>query len=166
MSVVVKVSEQTKAGLPSIKTVVFLGFCMAMSLIIHEYAHAAACLYYGSTPEINIGVLDDGVKCVPVLQETGDLLAYWASGGAVAGAVFAAPLMSHRSRKRDWFSPLVAVIAAQALNALIETYAHYWYIAQANLSMAMITAFTIAVWLAVHGMLSGRFRGTGNEPVA
>ena len=133
-----------------LSTALFVIF-MPTSIIIHEYGHAAACIYTGGNPKIDFSELpfSGSVEC----DISDNLYVYWASGGLLACIVFAVPLSSKSIRNSWLVIPLVPTSVSEFGTFVFETFVHNAYITLndiASLITTLMAGILFLVFLCRH----------------
>ena len=128
-----------------------------LALPIHEYAHAAVCVYYGLEPEINL--FEAATTCVSIPVEA--YLPYWIAGGGIAGLVFAMPLAVKQVREHTEIKTGLSIVGTtQGVNALVETFMHNGYIVKYLEARVLLAILAILIFALVVYNDRSKIRGT------
>ena len=104
-------------------------------IIIHEVGHLTSCTLLGFNGSSSLVGLDlDEIQLIGTVDchditYGHEMYVYWASGGLLAGGVFAAWLAVPYVRRNAWLAaPIFAITCNEIMTAGVETAYHDWYI--------------------------------------
>lgn len=127
--------------------------CLLMFLLflpfnaIHEVGHLAVCYGTGHTGYLGISLMYSYAVCNANLDNS---LVFRFAGGWLATIVALAPLTVKAVRSKAYFVvPLLSFAIAHFLNAIVETFAHEWYMGGRTEPTIVISMASFAIFIGL-----------------
>ncbi|MEM2761101.1 MAG: hypothetical protein QXU32_09770 [Nitrososphaerales archaeon] len=120
---------------------------------VHEFGHALVCVASGYSYEMELSIIKAQVTC----DETpSNLMLYWAAGGLFATLIALSPLIAWQWAKinRGVLIGSFTIATGHAVNAVIETFAHFWYVTNiplASIVVALSAILAYSISLTIFG---------------